>query len=138
VGGCILALLGITALAAPLLAPYDPNARIGTPFSRPSVAYLLGTNDVGHDLLSELIYGARISLLIGIVAALAATLVGLTVGVAAGYARGWLDTVLMRLVDIVLGTPNTAAGTGDRSLPRSWAGQSNPGDLGGDLGFGGA
>ncbi|MDQ4104150.1 MAG: dipeptide/oligopeptide/nickel ABC transporter permease/ATP-binding protein [Actinomycetota bacterium] len=105
VGAGILALLGITALAAPLLAPYDPNARTGTPFARPSAAHLLGTNDVGHDLLSELIYGVRISLLIGIVAALAATLAGLTVGVVAGYARGWLDTTLMRLVDIVLALP---------------------------------
>ncbi len=105
VGGGILALLGISALAAPLLAPYDPNARTGIPFARPSAAHLLGTNDVGHDLLSELIYGARISLLIGIVAALAATLLGLTVGVTAGYARGWLDTTLMRLVDVVLALP---------------------------------
>ena len=105
VGGCVLALLGTTALAAPLLAPYDPNARTGTPFARPSAAHLLGTNDVGHDLLSELIYGARISLLIGIVAALVATLVGLAVGVVAGYARGWLDTTLMRLVDVVLALP---------------------------------
>jgi ABC-type dipeptide/oligopeptide/nickel transport system ATPase component/ABC-type dipeptide/oligopeptide/nickel transport system permease subunit len=101
----LLALLGTTALGAPLLAPYDPNARTGTPFARPSAAHLLGTNDVGHDLLSELIYGARISLLIGIVAALAATLLGLAVGVTAGYARGWLDTVLMRLVDVVLALP---------------------------------
>jgi peptide/nickel transport system ATP-binding protein/peptide/nickel transport system permease protein len=105
VGACLLALLGTTALAAPLLAPYDPNARTGTPFARPSATHLLGTNDVGHDLLSELIYGARISLLIGIVAALAATLVGLAVGVTAGYARGWLDTILMRLVDVVLALP---------------------------------
>ena len=104
-GGCILTLLLTTALAAPLLAPYDPNVRTGTPFAGPSAAHLLGTNDVGHDLLSELIYGARISLLIGIVAALAATLVGLAVGVTAGYARGWLDTVLMRLVDVVLALP---------------------------------
>ncbi len=105
IGACLLALLGTTALAAPLLAPYDPNARTGTPFARPSAAHLLGTNDVGHDLVSELIYGARISLLIGIVAALAATLIGLAVGVTAGYARGWLDTILMRLVDVVLALP---------------------------------
>ncbi|MGQ0774338.1 MAG: dipeptide/oligopeptide/nickel ABC transporter permease/ATP-binding protein [Pseudonocardiales bacterium] len=104
-GGCLLALLVTTALAAPWLAPYDPNARTGTPFARPSAEHLLGTNDVGHDLLSELIYGARISLLIGVTAALAATLVGLTVGVVAGYARGWLDTALMRVVDAVLALP---------------------------------
>ncbi|MFN2495314.1 MAG: dipeptide/oligopeptide/nickel ABC transporter permease/ATP-binding protein [Pseudonocardiaceae bacterium] len=104
-GGCLLAALVTTALAAPLLAPYDPNARTGTPFAGPSAAHLLGTNDVGHDLLSDLIYGARISLLIGIVAALAATLIGLTVGVVSGYASGWLDTALMRLVDVVLALP---------------------------------
>lgn len=104
-GGGLLALLLLTALAAPRLAPYDPDARSGTPFARPSAAHLLGTNDVGHDLLSELIYGARISLLVGVVAALAATVAGLGVGLLAGYARGWLDPVLMRLVDVVLALP---------------------------------
>lgn len=105
VGVGLLALLVATALAAPWLAPYDPNARAGVPFDRPSAAHLLGTNDVGHDLLSELIYGARISLLAGIVAAAAATTLGLTVGVVAGYARGWVDTILMRMVDVMLALP---------------------------------
>ncbi|MGI9003099.1 MAG: dipeptide/oligopeptide/nickel ABC transporter permease/ATP-binding protein [Pseudonocardia sp.] len=102
--GILAALVGI-ALAAPLLAPYDPADRVGRPFSAPSAAHLLGTNDVGHDLLSELIYGARVSLLVGIVAALAATLIGTGVGLVAGYARGWVDTALMRLVDVVLSLP---------------------------------
>ncbi|HEY3894536.1 MAG TPA: dipeptide/oligopeptide/nickel ABC transporter permease/ATP-binding protein [Pseudonocardiaceae bacterium] len=104
-GGGLLALLLLTALAAPQLAPYDPDARSGAPFARPSAVHLLGTNDVGHDLLSELIYGARISLLVGVVAALAATVVGLAVGLLAGYSRGWLDPMLMRLVDVVLALP---------------------------------
>ncbi|MGH3671325.1 MAG: ABC transporter permease, partial [Pseudonocardiaceae bacterium] len=104
-GGGLLASLLLTALAAPLLAPYDPDARSGTPFAHPSAVHLLGTNDVGHDLLSELIYGARISLLVGVVAALAATVAGLGVGLLAGYARGWLDSVLTRLVDVVLALP---------------------------------
>lgn len=104
-GLTILAVLLLVALAAPLLAPYDPNERVGRPFSAPSAAHLLGTNDVGHDLLSELIHGTRISLLVGIVAALAATVVGALVGVSAGYCRGRLDATLMRIVDVVLALP---------------------------------
>jgi peptide/nickel transport system ATP-binding protein len=101
----VLAVLVLVALTAPLLAPYDPTERSGRPFARPSAEHLLGTNDVGHDLLSELIHGARVSLLVGLVAALVATLVGAAVGVAAGYARGWVDTTLMRIVDVVLSLP---------------------------------
>ncbi|MGP4056376.1 dipeptide/oligopeptide/nickel ABC transporter permease/ATP-binding protein [Mycobacterium sp. 4D054] len=105
VGLTLLGVLVFVALAAPLLAPYAPGDRVARPFSAPSAAHLLGTNDVGHDLLTELIYGARISLLIGIVAALAATVIGASIGLLAGYARGWVDTVLMRLVDVVLALP---------------------------------
>ncbi|MEX2586866.1 MAG: dipeptide/oligopeptide/nickel ABC transporter permease/ATP-binding protein [Actinomycetota bacterium] len=101
----ILAVLGVVALAAPLLAPYDPAVRTGMPFARPSAVHPLGTNDVGQDLLSELLYGARASLLVGIVAASAATLIGAGVGIVAGYARGWLEGALMRLVDVVLALP---------------------------------
>ncbi|HYZ08026.1 MAG TPA: dipeptide/oligopeptide/nickel ABC transporter permease/ATP-binding protein [Pseudonocardiaceae bacterium] len=101
----ILGSLVAVAVLAPLLAPYDPAERTGIPFSAPSVAHPLGTNDIGQDLLSELIYGARISLLIGVVAALAATVLGTAIGAVAGYARGWLDTALMRLVDVVLALP---------------------------------
>ncbi len=104
-GLLLLGGLSFVALAAPWLAPYDPSERVGIPFSRPSAAHLLGTNDIGQDLLSELIYGARISLLVGIVAAAAASLIGASVGVLAGYSRGWLDTLLMRLVDVVLALP---------------------------------
>ncbi|MQA14640.1 MAG: ATP-binding cassette domain-containing protein [Pseudonocardiaceae bacterium] len=100
-----LVLLITVALAAPLLAPYDPSARVGTPFASPSGAHPLGTNDIGQDLLTTLIFGARISLLVGIVAALAATLVGTSIGVVAGYARGWVDAAVMRLVDVVLALP---------------------------------
>ncbi|HVL84253.1 MAG TPA: dipeptide/oligopeptide/nickel ABC transporter permease/ATP-binding protein [Pseudonocardia sp.] len=105
VGLTILATLALVALAAPLLSPYDPAERVGRPFGPPSAAHLLGTNDVGHDLLSELIHGARASLLVGVVAALAATVIGAVVGVLAGYTRGWVDTALMRFVDVVLALP---------------------------------
>ena len=104
-GALILGALVVIALAAPLLAPYDPTDRVGAPFAAPSAAHLLGTNDVGQDLLSELLFGTRISLLVGTAAALAATVIGATVGVTAGYARGWLDGILMRLVDVMLSLP---------------------------------
>jgi peptide/nickel transport system permease protein len=104
-GLALLGLLVLVAVAAPLLAPYDPAARVGVPFAPPSLAHPLGTDDVGHDLLSGFLHAARVSLLVGLVAALAATVLGTAVGVVAGYARGWLDSGLMRLVDVVLALP---------------------------------
>jgi len=105
VGIALLVVLGAAALFAPLLAPFDPAARSGIPFSPPGEGHLLGTNDVGHDILSELLFGARVSLLVGLAAALAATGVGGTVGLAAGYVGGWVDAALMRLVDVTLALP---------------------------------
>lgn len=104
-GGSILAVLVLCAVAAPVLAPYDPAERVTRPFARPSAEHWLGADDVGHDLLSQLIHGARISLTIGVVAALAATVIGALVGVVAGYSRGWVDAVLMRIVDVILTLP---------------------------------
>lgn len=100
VGGLIL-----TAILAPVLAPYDPRERVGLPFERPSAAFPLGTNDIGQDLLSEMIYGARVSLTVGVVAATVAITVGTTVGVLAGYYRRIVGSVLMRFVDILLIIP---------------------------------
>ncbi|MBW3647239.1 MAG: dipeptide/oligopeptide/nickel ABC transporter permease/ATP-binding protein [Actinobacteria bacterium] len=101
----LLSALLLVALTAPWLAPYDPTVRVGVPFARPSAAHLLGTDDVGKDLLSGLIHGARVSLLVGVVAALSATVLGSGVGIVAGYARGVVDTAAMRLVDVVLSLP---------------------------------
>lgn len=105
VGAVILGGLALVAVAAPWLAPYPPDARVAVPFSSPSAAHPLGVNDVGQDLLSHLIHGARTSLLVGTVAAAVATLVGTTVGLTAGFVRGFTDTVLMRTVDVVLALP---------------------------------
>jgi len=105
VGAGLFAALAAVAIAAPLLAPFDPLDRAGQPFAPPGGRHLLGTNDVGQDLLSELLYGARISLAVGVAAALLATVVGTAVGVTAGYARGWVDAVLMRVVDVMLSLP---------------------------------
>ena len=104
-GGTIVGLLVFGAVFAPLLAPYDPTERVGRPFLPPGAKHLLGTNDVGQDLLSELIFGARVSLSVGIVAASVALLIGTTVGVIAGYYPKRLGAVMMRGVDVILILP---------------------------------
>lgn len=100
----VVALIAI-AIFAPLIAPYDPTERVGTPFSVPSAEHPLGTNDIGQDLFSELIYGTRVSLTVGLVAATVALLIGTTVGILAGFYPRVLGSVLMRTVDIVLILP---------------------------------
>ncbi|SEF18967.1 ABC transporter permease [Jiangella alba] len=104
IGGVIVLTLVTIAVLAPVLAPYDPAERAGTPFSPPSPDHLLGTNDVGQDLLSEMIYGTRVSLTVGIVAAAAAMLIGTVVGLIGGYFPR-LGAVAMRGVDVVLILP---------------------------------
>ncbi len=104
-GISVLAVLLLMAVLAPATAPYGPRERVGRPFQPPGSRHLLGTNDVGQDILSEVIWGARVSLTIGIVAALAATSVGTVAGCAAGYFGGLVDGVLMRTVDLVLVVP---------------------------------
>ncbi|MCL7452149.1 MAG: ABC transporter permease [Anaerolineae bacterium] len=104
-GAVVVVLFALVALAAPLLAPYDPHAFSGQPLERPSPAHPLGTNDAGQDILSELLYGARISLAAGLGAALGTVALGLLVGAIAGYAGGPLDLLLMRLVDVMLTLP---------------------------------
>lgn len=96
--------LGLTALFAPVLSPYDPAERVARPFLRPNSDHLLGTNDIGQDILSELIFGARISLLIGVTAGLMTIAIGTTVGVLGGY-FGRLGSVLMRITDLILVLP---------------------------------
>jgi ABC-type dipeptide/oligopeptide/nickel transport system permease subunit len=105
VGAIILAFFVLVAVFAPLLAPYDPKAQTGLPYQSPSASHLLGTNDIGQDILSELIYGTRVSLAIGFLAALLAIVVGTLVGVVSGYFGGLVDTLLMRFVDITLALP---------------------------------
>ncbi len=104
VGIALILGLSLTALFADQLSPYDPTERVGRPFAPPSAEHRLGTNDIGQDILSELIHGARISLTVGVVAALIAIVIGTTVGLLAGYYPR-LGGVLMRLVDVVLVLP---------------------------------
>jgi peptide/nickel transport system permease protein len=108
IGGAMIVALVLLALAAPWLAPFDPlkavSNRLGEPLP-PGGPYLLGTDELGRDVLSRLIYGARISLLVAFVATGLTVMIGATVGVSAGYFGGWIDTVLMRCTDVVLSFP---------------------------------
>lgn len=108
----VLAIMLVFALFAPLIAPYDPNAqdllmRLQPPAwqSGGSGAHLLGTDQLGRDLLSRVVYGTRVSLLVGAGAALLAGVIGTAVGLASGYFGGWPDRVLMRLADVQLAFP---------------------------------
>ncbi len=105
IGIILLALIVFTAIFAPWLAPFDPYERVAQPFQHPSASHLLGTNDIGQDILSEMIWGTRISLSIGIIAAAIAITLGTAIGILSGYYRRWLDTILMRFVDVVLVIP---------------------------------
>jgi peptide/nickel transport system permease protein len=106
IGGLIILTLVVLAVFAPLLATHgvdQPDMR--NRFSLPSAAHLLGTDNLGRDLWSRLIYGARISLSIGIISVTVAALIGTSVGLAAGYFGGWVDMLLMRITDVFLGFP---------------------------------
>ena len=105
--GLILVLvLFAVALFAPWLAPYDPlSINLQEVLMPPSPAHYLGTDTLGRDVLSRIIFGARISLLVGFVAVGIATLIGLFIGALAGYYGGWVDLALMRLVDLMLCFP---------------------------------
>jgi peptide/nickel transport system permease protein len=105
-GLLLVAGMFVVALAAPLLAPYDPGQiNLKEILMPPSPAHILGTDTLGRDVLSRVIYGSRISLLVGFVAVGIATLIGMLVGSLAGYYGRWVDQVLMRLVDVMLCFP---------------------------------
>ncbi len=104
-GLLVISFLAFIAVAAPYLAPYDPSEIVGDPYEPPSSEHLLGTDDVGHDVLSWLIYGSRTSLLVGTLGALGAVAIGVLIGLVAGLIGGLIDEILMRLTDIVLTIP---------------------------------
>ncbi|MFN8482242.1 MAG: ABC transporter permease [Anaerolineae bacterium] len=105
-GAIILLAFLAVAVLAPLLAPYDPSTYSGSSLERPGAAHWLGTNDVGQDILSELVFGARISLLVGIVAGVLTLILAAAVGMFAGYVGGATDMLFMRLVDIMMAIPH--------------------------------
>lgn len=101
----ILSVLGGAALLAPVIAPYSPDEIVG-PFSgAPSKDFLLGTDQIGRDVFSRILYAMRISLLVGIMATLISTVVGVVLGLIAGYFGGIADMIIMRFTDMVMSFP---------------------------------
>ena len=103
----VIGLLVAVALLAPLLAPHDPSAQdVLNAREQPSWAHLAGTDSLGRDLLSRLIYGARVSLAVGVFAQLVVVGVGLPLGLIAGFRGAWADTIIMRFTDLVYAFPD--------------------------------
>ena len=105
-GLAIVALFVVVAVFAPLIAPYDPIATSWSAVRKaPSWAHWLGTDEVGRDILSRIIFGARASLSAGVVSVGIAVGIGVPLGLLAGYAGGWIDALLSRVVDAMLAVP---------------------------------
>ncbi|NOZ29941.1 MAG: ABC transporter permease [Chloroflexi bacterium] len=105
-GTLIIALLLISALLAPVIAPYDPiKTNIRDRLQGPSAAHLFGTDDLGRDIFSRVLYGTRISLKVGLISVSIATSIGLLLGLLAGYLGGWVDTLVMRTMDVLFAFP---------------------------------
>jgi peptide/nickel transport system permease protein len=99
------ALFVLIAVVGPLLSPFDPLALRPETLQPPGAPYWFGTDDVGRDILSGVLHGARVSLLVGLLSALGAVVIGVAVGTLAGYCRGRVDAVLMRVTEWVLVVP---------------------------------
>ena len=106
VGAGVLVLVVLGAVLAPVLAPYDLHKQVGPVFGHPSWSHPLGLDDGGIDMVTLLMWGARISLVVGFAATFVSMVIGGTIGVAAGYFGGKVDTVLMRITDYFLVIPD--------------------------------
>nr|MBC7245995.1 ABC transporter permease [Chloroflexota bacterium] len=106
IGLCLLTLEVLIAIAAPLVAPYSPlEQRLFFALRSPSPQHLFGTDDVGRDILSRVIYGARISLRVGLISVSIAATIGTTLGILAGFYGGYLDSIIMGLANVLLAFP---------------------------------
>ena len=104
-GAVMLVMVIGAAVFADFLAAHPPDRSTGSPYEAPSAEHLLGTDDLGRDLWSQLVFGARVSLWVGLVAAVAATVLGTVAALVAGWHRGWVDAAIMRVVDLTLSLP---------------------------------
>jgi peptide/nickel transport system permease protein len=104
-GGIFIIILLTSALLADVIAPYDFAERAGTPLKGPSAEHWMGTDKLGRDVFSRIVYGAQATVKIGLGAAALATLTALTLGVTSGFIGGWYDTAVQRLVDTVMSLP---------------------------------
>jgi peptide/nickel transport system permease protein len=105
VGAMIALVWFLVAALAPLVAPYDPLEQTFVPFESPSADHLFGTDELGRDVFSRVVYGARISLPLGVLLVVLAATSGGILGALAGYFRGWADGAVMRLADLVFAFP---------------------------------
>ena len=105
-GAAVLLLLALAAVLAPVLAPYDLHEQVGPVFGHPSWSHPLGLDDGGIDMVTLLMWGVRISLVVGFAATFVSMVIGGTIGVAAGYFGGKVDTILMRITDYFLVIPD--------------------------------
>ena len=111
IGLVVFLIVVVVAILAPVLAPFDPNDQnILEKLRAPTLEHWLGTDSFGRDTLSRLIYGARISLIIGVVSTLAAMVIGTAIGMLAGWHGGRLDTVTMQAMDVLLAFPSLILG----------------------------
>ena len=106
VGGSLFLLFAAVALLGPPMAPHSPFAMDYTPFARPSAAHLLGVNDCGQDILSELLHAVRNTVVFGLVCAVVGLTIGVLIGLVSGWFGGILDLALMRLGDVLMAVPS--------------------------------
>jgi len=107
VGFIIIICVFLLSMLAPIIAPYDPNyIDVKAILLDPSMQHWMGTDGLGRDVLSRMLYGGRISLLVGLVAVGISTAIGILLGALAGFYRGWIDTCIMRIVDVMLSIPS--------------------------------
>lgn len=112
IGLVVVGILGFIAVFGPLLAPYDPDADDFELFAAPSMDHLFGTDSFGRDILSRMMAGTRVSFTVGISVALLSMAVGVTLGLIAGYFGGWLDSLIMRFMDLLWAFPEIILAVG--------------------------
>lgn len=106
IGTLMVVVVAFLAIFAPLAAPHDPEQmQMSLRLQKPSHEYLMGTDQFGRDLLSRIIYGARVSLKVGFTSVVISMVIGVALGLVSGYYGGWIDNVIMRIVDIFLSFP---------------------------------
>lgn len=105
-GAALILLLALIAVSAPVFSPYDPVEQLlPERLTGPAAAHLFGTDDLGRDVLSRMIYGTRISLAVGLIAVGISVMIGTILGIISGYFGKWADAVIMRVVDVMLCFP---------------------------------
>ncbi len=106
IGLIILVLIILGTVFAPIVSPYDPQSQEFDPLKPPSTTHILGTDDLGRDLFTRILYGARVSLFVGVVTVAISLVAGVFMGLLSGYYGGWIDIIFMRYIDLQWAFPN--------------------------------